>query len=76
MNAQYLNDLEMQKVQGIVLKGSFAIYEVENNLINLKNSKDIPIKKLTLQLSNSIKICIESLTFLGIANMEGYNIRR
>lgn len=76
MNAQYLNDLEMQKVQGIVLKGSFAIYEVENNLINLKNSKDIPIKKLTFQLSNSIKVCIESLTFLGIANMEGYNIRR
>ena len=76
MNAQYLNDLGMQKVQGTVLKASFAIYEVENNLINLKNNKDIPIKKLTFQLSNSIKICIESLTFQEIANMEGCNIRR
>ena len=65
----------MQKVQGAVLKGAFAICEVTNKLINLKNNKDSLGKELRLQLSNVIKICIESLTFLEIANLEGDNIR-
>ena len=77
MNAQDRNkDLKVQKVQGAVLKGAFAIFEVTNTLINLKNNKDISGKELRLQLSNVIKICIESLTFLGMANLEGDNIRR
>ena len=39
MNAQDHNkDLKVQKVQGTVLKGAFAICEVTNNLINLKNN--------------------------------------
>ena len=47
-----------------------------NNLINLKNSKDISGKEPRLQLSNIIKICTESLIFLGMANLEWDNIRR
>ena len=51
MNAQDRNkDLKVQKVQGTVLKGAFAICEVINNLINLKNNKDISGKELRLQL--------------------------
>ena len=77
MNAQDRNkDLKVQKVQGAVLKGAFAIGEDTNTLINLKNNKDISSNKLRLQLSNLIKIFTESLTFLGIANFEGDNIRR
>ena len=77
MNAQDRNkDLKVQKVQGTVLKGAFAICEVTNALINLKNNKDHSGKELRLQLSNVIKICTESLTFLGMANLEGDNIRR
>ena len=77
MNAQDRNkDLKVQKVQGAVLKGSFAICEVTNNLINIKNSKDISGKELRLQLSNVINICTESLTFLRMTNLEGDNIRR
>ena len=38
MNAQDRNkDLKVQKVHGTVLKRAFAICEVTNNLINLKN---------------------------------------
>ena len=77
MNAQDRNkDLKVQKVQGAVLKGAFAIFEVTNTLINLKNNKDISGKKLRLQLSNVIIICTESLTSLGMANLEGDHIRR
>ena len=65
INAQDRNkDLKVQKVQGAILKGAFAICEVTNTLINLKNNKDISGKELRLQLSNVIKICAESLTFL------------
>ena len=74
MNAQDRNkDLKVQKVQGAVPKGAFAICEVTNTLINLKNNKDISGKELRIQLSNVIKICTESLTFLGMANLEGDN---
>ena len=77
MNAQDRNkDLKVQKVQGAVLKGAFAICEVTKNLINLKNNKDISGKGLRFQLLNVIKICTESLTFLGITNLEGDNIKR
>ena len=42
MNAQYCDkDLKEQKVRGAVLKEAFAIFEVTDNLINLKNNKDI-----------------------------------
>ena len=58
------------------LKEAFPICEVTNNLINLKNKKDILRKELRLQLSNVINICTESFTFLGIPNLEGDNIRR
>ena len=77
MNDQDRNkDLKVQKVQGAVPKGAFAICEVTNTLINLKNNKNISSNKLRLQLSNAIKICTESLTFLGITNFEGDNLRR
>ena len=76
MNAQDRNkNLEVQKVQGAVLKGAFAICEFTNNIINLKNNKDIAGNELRLQLSNFIKIGTESLTFLGMANLEGDSIR-
>ena len=77
MNAQDRNkDLKVQNVQGEVLQGASAICEVTNNLINLKNNKDISGKELRLQLSNVIKICTESLTFLRMANLEDDSIRR
>ena len=77
MNVQDRNkDLKVQKVQGPVLKGAFAICEVTNNLINPKNNKDTSGKELRLQLSNVIKISTESVTFLGMANLEGESIRR
>ena len=70
MNAQVRNkDLKVQKVQG----GSSG---VTNTLINLKNNKEISGKELKLQLSNVIKVCTVSLAFLGMANLEGDNIRR
>ena len=77
MNTQDRNkDLKVQKAKGAVLKGAFAICEVTNTLKILKNNKDILGKALKLQLSNVIKICSESLTFLGMANLEVDNIRR
>ena len=77
MNVQDCNkDLEVQKVQGAVFKAAFTIYEVTNNLISIKNNKDISGKELRLQLSNVIKICTESLTLLEMANLEGDSIRR
>ena len=49
MNSQGRNkNLKVQKTQGVVLKGAFAICEVTNTLINLKNSKDISGKELRL----------------------------
>ena len=73
MNAQDRNKgLKVQKFQGAVLKGAFAICEVPNTLINLKSNKDISGKELRLQLS----ICTENLTFLEMANLERDNIRR
>ena len=68
--------LTVQKGQGTVLKGAFAACEVTNNLINFKNNKDISGKELRFQLSNVIKICTESFTFLGMTNMEMDNITR
>ena len=68
--------LKVQKVQGEVLKGAFAICEATNILINLKNNKDILGNELRLQLSNVIKICTESLIFLGEVNLEKDNLRR
>ena len=57
MNAQDRNkDLKVQKVQGPVLKGAFAICEVTNNLINLKNNKDIAGNELRLQLLISLRL--------------------
>ena len=50
MNAQDRNkDLKVQKVQGAVLKGAFAVCEVTNTLINLKNNKDTSCKEPRLQ---------------------------
>ena len=64
MNAQDHNkNLKVQKAQGVVLKGVFAICEVKNNLIDLKNNKDISGKEISFQLSKVIKIGTESLTF-------------
>ena len=68
MNVQ---DLEEQKIHGAVLEGAVAVCEVVNNLINLKNSKDILGKELRLQLSNAIKICTDNFTFLEMANLGG-----
>ena len=77
MNAQDRNnDLKVQKGQGEILKGAIAICEVTNNLINLKTNKDISDKGLRLKLFNVTKICTESLTFLGMTNLKGDNIRR
>ena len=77
MNAKDRNkDLKAQKVQGAVLKRAFPICKTSNDPINLKNNKDISSKKLKSQLSNVIKICTESLTFLRIANLVEDNIRR
>ena len=77
MNDQDRNkEPKVEKVQEAVLKGAFAICEVTNNLINLKRNRDILGKNLRLQLSNVINICTESLTFPGMANLEGDNIRR
>ena len=76
MNAQDRKDLKVKKVQWAFLKVEFAICEVTNNQINLRNNKDISSKELRPQLSNVIKICTECLTFLGSVNLEGNNIRR
>ena len=77
MNAQDHNkELKVQKVQGGLLKGAFSICEITKILINPKNNKEISRKELRLQLCNIIKICTESLTFLGMVNLEGDNISR
>ena len=76
MNAQGRSkDLKVQKLHVAALKRAFALCEVSYNLINLKNNKDISGKKLSLQVSNFIKICTKSPTFLGIANMESNVIK-
>ena len=67
-------NLKVKKIQWAVLKGAFALCEVSNILIDLKNNKDISNRDLRLQLSDLIKTCTESLVFLGIANVEGDNI--
>ena len=75
MNAEDRNkDMKVQKFQGVVLKEAFAICEVTNNLINLKNNKGISGIDIRFQLSNIFKICTESLTFLGMTNLEEDNI--
>ena len=64
MNAQDHNkNLKVQKAQGVVLKGVFTICEVKNNLIDLKNNKDISGNEISFQLSKVIKIGTENLTF-------------
>ena len=76
MNAQgRRKDLKVQKFHVAALKRAFALCEVSYNLINLKNNKDISGKKLRLQVSNFIKICTKSPTFLGIGNMESNVIK-
>ena len=61
MNVRDRNrDLKMQKTQGTILKGAFAICEVADTLRNLKNNKDFSSKELRLQFFNVIKICTES----------------
>ena len=76
MNAEgRKKDQRVQKVQGEVVKGRFAICEVTNNLMNLRNDKDISGKQLRLQLFNVIEICTDSPTFLGTVNTEGDSIR-
>ena len=76
MNDQdHKKPLKVQKVQGAVLKGAFAICEITNNLLNLKNNKDISGKELRLQLSNVIKICTECLIYVQMPNLERDNIR-
>ena len=75
MNVEDHNiDLKVQKVWRAVLKGAFAICEF--TLTNLNKNKGISSKELRLQLSNVIKICAESLTFLGMTNLQEHNIRR
>ena len=72
MNTQVRNkDLKVQKVWGVVLKGALAIFKVTKNLINLKNNKGIPGIEVRGRLSNVIKVCTESLAFLGMANKAG-----
>ena len=52
MNAQDRNkDLKVQEVQGVVLKGAFAICEVMNTLINLKHNKDTSDKDFNYLIS-------------------------
>ena len=47
LNAQdHNNDLKVQKVKGPILKGAFSICKVANDLINLKNNKNISLKEL------------------------------
>ena len=75
MNAQDRNTaLKKQEVLGKVLKGPFAICEVAKNLRNFKNNMDISGKELRLQLSNVIRICTESYTFLETRNMKQDNM--
>ena len=51
MNARDCNkDLKVQKVQGAVFKGAFAIFEVTNNLTNLKNNKKISGKRTKVSI--------------------------
>ena len=77
MNAQDRNPESAKSPGGGSQRSiSFAICEVTNILINLKNNKDISGKELRLQLSNVIKIYTENLTFRGMANLEGDNIKR
>ena len=46
MNVQDRNkDLKVQKIQGAVIKGAFAICETTNTPINIKNNKDISAKE-------------------------------
>ena len=59
MNVQDLSkNLTVQKVHEAVLKGAFAICEVENSRINLENNKDITVKKLTFELSNALRFAL------------------
>ena len=62
--------LNVQNVQGAALKGAFAIYNFSNNVICLRNNKDISCKELKFKVSNFIKICTKSPAFLGIANIK------
>ena len=62
--------LNVQNVQWAALKGAFAIYNFSNNVICLRNNKDISCKELKFKVSNFIKICTKSPAFLGIANIK------
>ena len=55
-------------------QGAFAIYELSNKVVNLKNNKYISDRKLKLQLSDLIKTCTESLVSQVMGNMEEDNI--
>ena len=67
---------ELDKDEKLGEKINKDLADIANKVNKIKNNKDISIKELRLQLSNVIKICTESLTFLGMANLEGDNIRR
>ena len=71
MNAQGCNKvLNVQNVHGAALKRTFAICNFSNNVVCLRNNKDISRKELKFKVSNFIKICTKSPAFLGIANMK------
>ena len=70
---KYKKPQKFLKVQK-VMKCNKEIWQEQTN--GEDRNKNVKVKKKWLQLSNVIKICTKGITFLGMTNLEGDNIRR
>ena len=69
-------DLNCQKIQTTVLKGTTAITQVTSDLVKLKNNRELTAKDIRKSVTPVIKTCTEAMTFLGHANQEIDSIGR
>ena len=69
-------DLNCQKIQTTVLKGTTAITQVTSDLVKLKNNRELTAKDIRKSVTPVIKTCTEAMTFLGHANQETDSIGR
>ena len=60
--------VRFQKIQTIVLKDTIAITQVTNDLVKLKNNRELTAKDIRKSIIPVIKTCTEAIAFLGHAN--------
>ena len=68
--------VRFQKIQTIVLKDTIAITQVTNDLVKLKNNRELTAKDIRRSIILVIKTWTEAMAFPGHANQEADSIRK